>query len=399
MPGREISSNGSLIVLPFHPTQFRPSVHAAPVRCRAANHVGVILSRECKLKPDLTSDAWQPSVVDVYVAEGNVAVLHCDVSGTGVPSPGASFQGSPSASRPAAGQLHPSAAGGSRVNLKRKSPVLRVAAWLKEHSNGGRTTVHPGGRYTMTKRGSLHIQDVSVQDGFARFFCQAVHRLTGQRRTSPPARIFVKASGPQLPPRIDHFLPSVKVRTGQATDLVCAAQGNPPPMYRWYKEYDGSLHEIHSPGRDSHPSSAAPFRPQPKATVLHFPRASPSDAGPYVCTASSATGEDRRRVYLEVAGGGGGSGGDTLEISLHPQQVVADAGSPISLNCTLIGGVAARKITWLKDGQPLLSADPVSNRYLCCLLQGLGLAGRASDVSLPFAASAFKALLRSRGQI
>jgi hypothetical protein len=35
-----------------------------------------------------------------------------------------------------------------------------------------------------------------------------------------------------IPPRIEHSIPNVNARAGSPTDLVCAAQGFPPPSYR-----------------------------------------------------------------------------------------------------------------------------------------------------------------------
>jgi hypothetical protein len=35
-----------------------------------------------------------------------------------------------------------------------------------------------------------------------------------------------------IPPRIEHSVPNVNARVGSPTDLVCAAQGSPPPTYR-----------------------------------------------------------------------------------------------------------------------------------------------------------------------
>lgn len=43
----------------------------------------------------------------------------------------------------------------------------------------------------MTASGSLHIRDTVTDDGFARFYCQTVHRLTGEKRLSMPGQIIV----------------------------------------------------------------------------------------------------------------------------------------------------------------------------------------------------------------
>jgi hypothetical protein len=43
----------------------------------------------------------------------------------------------------------------------------------------------------VTASGSLHIRDTVTDDGFARFYCQTVHRLTGEKRLSMPGQIIV----------------------------------------------------------------------------------------------------------------------------------------------------------------------------------------------------------------
>jgi len=35
-----------------------------------------------------------------------------------------------------------------------------------------------------------------------------------------------------IAPRIEHSIPNVNARAGSPTDLVCVAQGFPPPSYR-----------------------------------------------------------------------------------------------------------------------------------------------------------------------
>lgn len=46
-------------------------------------------------------------------------------------------------------------------------------------------------RFTLTTSGSLHIRDTVTDDGFARFYCQTVHRLTGEKKLSMPGQIVI----------------------------------------------------------------------------------------------------------------------------------------------------------------------------------------------------------------
>nr|CAD7435977.1 unnamed protein product [Timema monikensis] len=84
----------------------------------------------------------------------------------------------------------------------------------------------------MTSSGSLHVRDTDPSDAYARFYCQTTHRLTGERSLSLPGQIIVTEPEGNNPPRIEHSIPNVNARTGNPADLVCVAQGNPPPTYR-----------------------------------------------------------------------------------------------------------------------------------------------------------------------
>ena len=68
---------------------------------------------------------------------------------------------------------------------------LQVLSWLKDEPILGRSAVHPGGRYTITSSGTLHIHDTVKEDSHARFYCQTMHKLTGERRLSQPGQIIV----------------------------------------------------------------------------------------------------------------------------------------------------------------------------------------------------------------
>ncbi|KAF4525976.1 hypothetical protein B566_EDAN000767, partial [Ephemera danica] len=100
-------NNGSLYFPPFPPEDYSPEVHAAAYRCRASNPVGSIVSRECRLRADV-SQAYQLQVHNVFVVRGNVAVLRCTV---------------------------PSFVRG----------LVFVSAWMRDDPMLGRSPIHPGG--------------------------------------------------------------------------------------------------------------------------------------------------------------------------------------------------------------------------------------------------------------
>ncbi|XP_069681715.1 cell adhesion molecule Dscam1-like isoform X3 [Periplaneta americana] len=301
---RELLPNGSLYFPPFPPEDYNPELHAATYRCRATNPAGSIVSRDCRLRADVMQP-YQLQVHNVFVMSGNVAVLRCNI---------------------------PSFVRG----------LVQVSSWLRDEHLLGRTVIHPGGRFTLTASGSLHIRDTISDDGFARFYCQTVHRLTGEKRLSMPGQIIVTQPEGNIPPRIEHSVPNVNARSGNPTDLVCAAQGSPPPMYRWYRDLEGVLQEVR----------IGMVLVRPLQSVLQFPRVQPEDGGRYICVVSNLMGEDRREITLNVV--------TPLTAHIRPQQQVVDAGSPATFNCSVQGGAGGTHISWLKDARPLLDSPRVS---------------------------------------
>nr|CAD7257863.1 unnamed protein product [Timema shepardi] len=157
---RELLSNGSLYFPPFPPEDYNPDIHSASYRCKASNAAGTIVSRDCRLRADV-SQPYQVQVHNVFVTRGNVAVLRCNV---------------------------PSFVRG----------LVAVTGWQRDELPLGRTALHPGWqvpsrclRFAMTSSGSLHVRDTDPSDAYARFYCQTTHRLTSERSLSLPGQIIV----------------------------------------------------------------------------------------------------------------------------------------------------------------------------------------------------------------
>ncbi|XP_059473435.1 cell adhesion molecule Dscam2-like isoform X2 [Neocloeon triangulifer] len=295
---REILSNGSLFFPPFPPEEYNPEVHAASYRCRATNTVGSIVSRECKIRADV-SQTYQLQVQNVFVVRGNSAVLKCSVP-----------------------------------NFMKGLVV--VSSWMKEDPVLGRTSIHPGGRFTITAGGALQIRDVQNEDGYTRFMCQAMHKLSGERRVSMPGQLIVTDPDGNTAPRIEQSVSSINVPVNTPVDLMCSARGFPPPSFRWYRESGLMQQEI---------SLVSPFI-RPMGNVLQLLRPQTSDSGRYICVANNPLGEDRRDVTLTVTA--------PLSAYIRPQQQMVDAGSVANMNCTIAGDAAGPlEVAWFKDGRPL----------------------------------------------
>ena len=66
-------------------------------------------------------------------------------------------------------------------------PYVRVESWRK-----GDQIIALGGRHSMMPSGDLVISNVRNEDTRAMFICTTVNILTGKKRTSNPAKLFIK---------------------------------------------------------------------------------------------------------------------------------------------------------------------------------------------------------------
>uniref|UniRef100_A0A8D9EQZ0 Down syndrome cell adhesion molecule-like protein Dscam2 n=2 Tax=Cacopsylla melanoneura TaxID=428564 RepID=A0A8D9EQZ0_9HEMI len=303
---RELLTNGSLYIPPFPPEQFTSAIHSAVYRCEASNAMGSIVSRNVKLKPDMSSD-YEISTGNSFVLRGNIAVLPC--------------------------------------NVPTYSHNLLLIAWLREGVSEARSLIHSGGRYAITTAGALHIRDTSMEDSYIRYYCQTTHKLTGERKISPPSQVMVSEAEGNISPRIEQTTPTSKVKVGSSADLVCVSQASPPATYRWYKNRDGVLTEIRQGG----------ILVRPMESILHFVRPQQTDAGRYVCVASNILGEDRRELELLVE--------TPLRAFMQPLQQVVDVGSAAWFNCTIEGGRETPTVTWLKDSQVISGSSSTNNIF------------------------------------
>ncbi|KAI5745326.1 hypothetical protein M8J76_010108 [Diaphorina citri] len=285
---RELLNNGSLYIPPFPPEQFTSAIHSAIYRCEASNAMGSIVSRNVKLKPDMSSD-YEINTGNTFVLRGNIAVLQC--------------------------------------NIPAYNHNLLLIAWLREGVSEARSIIHSGGRYSITTAGALHIRDTGMEDSYVRYYCQTTHKLTGERKISPPSQVMVSEAEGNIPPRIEQTTPTAKVKVG------------------WYRNRDGVLTEIRPGG----------ILIRPMESILHFIQPQQSDGGRYVCVASNILGEDRRELELVVE--------TPLRAFMQPLQQVVDVGSAAWFNCTIEGGRETPTVTWLKDSQVISGSSSSNNIF------------------------------------
>ncbi|XP_036351171.2 hemicentin-1 [Ochotona princeps] len=143
------------------------------------------------------------------------------------------------------------------------------------------------------------------------------------------------------PPSIDNAMgrEEVTVVSGSPTSLSCFAHGTPAPRVSWLKEGLPL-------GLDTHMT----FRSE--AMVLQLLEAETQDSGRYTCLASNEAGEVSKHFDLKVLEP------PHINGSREPGEVSVIVGNPLELSCTA-SGIPVPKITWMKDGRPLLHTEQV----------------------------------------
>ncbi|KAJ7986246.1 hypothetical protein DPEC_G00337960 [Dallia pectoralis] len=143
----------------------------------------------------------------------------------------------------------------------------------------------------------------------------------------------------QVPPSIaGSEIPSeVGVLLNDSVQLVCHAQGTPPPTIQWLK--DGTAFETGFKGLRSRIST--------DGSTLILSEAQSSDSGKYTCVASNTAGEEDRifKVNVYVPPAIEGNSGLAVELT-------AVLESTVSFECVALGSPPPQ-LNWLKNGLPL----------------------------------------------
>ncbi|XP_022178264.1 Down syndrome cell adhesion molecule-like protein Dscam2 [Myzus persicae] len=298
---REMRPNGNLYFPPFPEQSYMPEIHAATYKCALENPVGRIVSRESRIKA-VMSKSYELSVQNAFALQGNVAEFKCQ--------------------------------------LPELTSEHLVKTWFKMEDSrmevGQSTPIHPGGRYVISLDGTLLIHDVVPEDTFDRYFCQVVNKYTGDQLVSQSAKIVVKQPTEDMAPIIKHHTEHIHVKVNQEADLICSAEGFPPPTYRWFRKSQDNLQEISMESLTVHPYQS----------LLHIIRVPMSDSAiTYECVVSNKLGQDKRQISLSAT--------LPFAVSAYPLKQVVDSGSTAVFNCTTQGTSIQPLFSWLKDGSPI----------------------------------------------
>ncbi|XP_075732215.1 cell adhesion molecule Dscam1-like isoform X1 [Rhipicephalus microplus] len=302
LPGlRQLRPDGSLVFPPFGVDQYRPDVHATSYRCEASNSFGIIGSRDVRVTA-VVRTPLEVSVTDSVASVGGVAMLRCLV---------------PPAAR----------------------EYVSLTAWVSDDD----VTVLPStdvssnrSRFQAFSSGLLVVNGVTRNDERRRFRCVVKDSLTGEKVESGIwGKFVVTETKGHSAPQLLEYEGRVRVREGTLAKIPCAATGNPPPNYRWYKLTGSQIHPV-----------VLSHKVQEVDGTLLFRRASLHDSGKYVCIANNSLGQDRTDRELIVTA--------PLRAEIMPKRLTVRSGDDVTVNCTYAGG-PVHSVHWLKDQRPLLT--------------------------------------------
>ncbi|XP_029175728.1 Down syndrome cell adhesion molecule-like protein Dscam2 isoform X14 [Nylanderia fulva] len=310
VPGlRQVLPNGNLVFPPFRAEDYRQEVHAQVYSCLARSPAGSVHSRDVNVRAVVTQP-YNPEILTEYVIRGNSAILKCSI-----PSYIAEF--------------------------------VTVEAWIREDGEvylPEDPAVVQDGKYLVLPSGELHIRDVGPEDGYKTYQCRTKHRLTGETRLSATkGRLVitepVTGAAPKVPPTAKIIVFSVASQSAMA--MLCQAQANPLPVFRWYKFIEGTSRR--------QPVQLNERVRQVSGTLI-IREARVEDSGKYLCIVNNSVGGESVETVLTVTA--------PLNAEIEPSTQTIDFGRPATFTCTVQGN-PIKTISWLKDGKPLGLEDRV----------------------------------------
>ncbi|XP_033149971.1 Down syndrome cell adhesion molecule-like protein Dscam2 isoform X2 [Drosophila busckii] len=308
VPGlRKISGNGTLHFPPFLAQYYRTDVHEASYRCRASNEAGTILSRNVQVQA-VVRRQFHVHVENTEVYLGNSALIKCAIP-------------------------------------EYVRPYVRVASWQRGEEILLPDLSDVAGRYVvLAASGDLYVRTVRTEDGLVKFSCLVTNTLNGERQRSDAVVLQVKELSKNLAPRTTQKpVMEINVERGNDVHLPCNIQGNPFPIFTWYRVSDSAaLYPI--------PSSQRVILSR---TLLLIKNADERDAGKWICQASNQFGEQRIEIRLSV--------NTFVSVHILPQVQIVNSGGTAIFNCTTTGSsIDANAIDWLHNGKPLQANNALS---------------------------------------
>ncbi|KAG1655746.1 Down syndrome cell adhesion molecule-like protein Dscam2 [Nymphon striatum] len=290
----KLTSNGSLVLLPFSSNTYRQDIHAADYVCYATNIYGTIRSVSVNVRA-VMEQIYQGQVYDEYVIRKNTAVFKCQLP---------SFV---------------------------RDDVI-VTNWMV---NGD--VIHPQDlKYAMFPSGKLHILNVNENDDMKQFRCETRHRLNGAVHISSEyGTLHVTESRSSIQPQKGHHEQVVYAQEGSDIGLPCAAQSFPPPQYTWLREDESKI--------------LRPLIEWKKVSLrggsLMLRDVKEEDSGGYQCYINNTLGHLALKTRLIVTA--------PLRAYIDNQKQVADVGKIVNLTCT-VSGYPVDNIKWRLNSEDIV---------------------------------------------
>ncbi|KAL7294790.1 hypothetical protein TKK_0011722 [Trichogramma kaykai] len=131
----------------------------------------------------------------------------------------------------------------------------------------------------------------------------------------------------------------VSVATGRVIALLCAVQGSPAPIQRWYKFIEGTSRR--------QPVQLNERVRQVSGTLIIL-EAQVDDSGKYLCVVNNSVGGESVETVLTVTA--------PLAAEIEPRSQTIDFGRPATFTCNTKGN-PIKTVSWLKDGKPIGHED------------------------------------------
>nr|XP_015838909.1 PREDICTED: Down syndrome cell adhesion molecule isoform X37 [Tribolium castaneum] len=303
VPGlRQVLANGNLVFPPFRAEDYRQEVHAQVYVCLAKNSVGSVHSRDVNVRA-VVAQYYVTEAENEYVIRGNAAVMKCKI-----PSFVADF--------------------------------VQIDAWIADDGQVHKYNDNSNydSKYLVLPSGELHIRDVGPEDGYKSYQCRTKHRLTGETRLSATKGrlVITEPVGLKAPTfSSDSKTFSFERRQNHSFALLCPAQAQPTPLFRWYKFVEGTTRKQAVTLND---------RVKQVAGTLIIREAKVEDSGKYLCVVNNSVGGESVETVLTVTA--------PLKAKIEPQVQTIDFGRPATFTCNFEGN-PIKTISWLKDGHPI----------------------------------------------
>ncbi|KAL7024043.1 hypothetical protein ACKWTF_012881 [Chironomus riparius] len=302
VPGlRQIQGNGTLHFPSFSSQFFRSDVHEQVYRCQASNHAGTIISRNIHVRA-IIHQSYDVKVDGHEVYLNNIAFLKCIVS-------------------------------------SHMREFVEITSWYRgEELLTDNSDI--SGRYIVTSGNvDLCIRVVRPEDASKKFTCLTTNTLTGERKLSDVVMLSIKEAPQNMAPQSSQkSIMEISVDRGSKIHLPCNIQGNPLPIYTWYRLSDsGSYYSV--------PSSQ---RVIPSQTLLLIRNVDERDAGRWICKASNPYGELKLEIILKVH--------SYLTVHMSPQHQTINSGSSGIFNCS-ISSSTDTQVEWFHNGKSIMGSN------------------------------------------